>query len=275
MPNDKTQYPHVQTITQWAGGRPWQLELQHSCAQHALIWQTRGQTRAIIEGQRRGIGAHNMLALPAGTMFSIELPRQSFGQVCLIPAGGRLLMPDEPTLISIQDVRHQAELSGLLEALQREQSMERPFADEAVFAFGELLTVWLRRAIIQHGKPEAKPSAALRLVRAFAALVERDHTKGQPMSDYAKALGVTPTHLTRVCRQTAGMTAADMLLQRSLHAARSALELGDRPITHIAAELGFNSAAYFSRFVQHHTGASPSALRKFAQSQPRPAMPMN
>lgn len=274
MTHNPTQYPHVQTITQWSCGRPWQLELQHSSAQHALVWQTRGQTRAIIEGERRGIGAHNVLALPANTMFSMELPRQSFGQVCLIPARGRLLMPDEPTLLSIQDVRHQTELSGLLEALQREQAMERAFADEAVFAYGELVTVWLRRAIIQHGRPETRPSAALRLVRAFAALVERDHRTGKPMSAYARALGVTPTHLTRVCRQTSGMTAADMLTQRSLHAARTALELGDRPIIQIAAELGFNSAAYFSRFVQHHTGSSPSGLRKRARNAPRPVMPM-
>lgn len=260
-------YPEVKTIAQWAAGRNWSLELQHSCDQHALIWQTRGQSRGIIEGERRGIGAHNVLVIPAGTMFSLELHKQNFGQVCLIPANGRLLMPDTPVLLSIQDVRQQAELTSILDAMQREQNANLPFSDEALFAQGELLIVWLRRAIIAFDRKARKPTATQRLVRAFAALVERNHNSGQPMAQYARQLGVTPTHLTRVCRQASGLTAADILVQRSLHAARCKVELGSQPIVQIAAELGFNSAAYFSRFVQHHTGHSPSSLRKIATAK--------
>lgn len=259
-------YPQVMTITQWAGGRDWRLKLQHSHARHALIWQTRGQTRCHIEGIRRGLGAHNALALPAGTLFALDLTRQSFGLVCLLPAGDRLLMPDTPALLSIQDVQSQSELTAIMEAMQREQNAMRDFADEALFAQGELLTVWLRRAIITRSTPPRKDTAASRLVKAFSALVELNHTSGKPMADYAAILGVTPTHLTRVCRECAGLTAAEILTQRSLHAARTALELGERPITQIAADLGFNSGAYFSRFIQHHTGQSPSALRKAAKT---------
>src|SRR5210317_1314369 len=126
--------PTISTIAGWTEGRNWTLELQHSRARHAMIWQTRGQTRAIIEGLRRGIGAHNVLVIPAGCMFALEISKQSFGMVCQIPAGGRLLMPDQPVLMSIQDVRNQAELTGIFDAMQREQQTEAPFADEALFA---------------------------------------------------------------------------------------------------------------------------------------------
>jgi len=34
------------------------------------------------------------------------------------------------------------------------------------------------------------------------------------------------------------------------------------PVGRIAAELGFNSAAYFTRAFQHLTGRSPSAFRR-------------
>lgn len=255
-------HPEIRTITQWGGGAPWALELQHSCDQHALIWQTRGQSRCIIDGVRRGVGVHNALAIPAGTMFSLELNKQNFGMVCLIPAGGPLLMPDTPVLLRIRDVQNQAELTGILESMQREQNTGRPFMDEALSAQGALLTVWLRRAIIAREEPDRKTTAAQRLAQAYAALIERDFRTGRTMADYARKLGVTPTHLTRICRQCSGLTAADLLTQRSLHAARMMLERGDRPITQIAAELGFNSAAYFSRFIQHHTGHSPSSLRK-------------
>ncbi len=66
-------HPRILTIAQWAAGANWALELQHSCADHALVWQTRGQGRCVIEGIRRGFGVHTALAIPAGTPFSLEL----------------------------------------------------------------------------------------------------------------------------------------------------------------------------------------------------------
>lgn len=264
-----TNHPRIVTLTQWAGGANWALELQHSCQDHALVWQTRGQSRCVIEGVRRGLGVHTALAIPAGTPFSIELNKQNFGLVCLVPAGGPLLMPDQPTILRIREVQAQAELTGILDAMQREQNTARPFVDEALHAQAALLTVWVRRAMISIEQDQPKSLAAERLVRAYAALIERDHGTGQPMAEYARALGVTPTHLTRSCRQCAGQTASDLLTERSLHAARSQLERGALPISQIAAMLGFNSAGYFSRFVQHHTGLSPSALRKRALAAPR------
>lgn len=261
------QFPRVLTLAQWAGGANWALELQHSEHEHALIWQTRGQSRCVIEGVRRGLGVHTALAIPAGAVFSLELGAQNFGLVALVPAMSPLMMPDHPVLLRIREAQTQAELTTIFDAMQREQNSHRPFMDEALTAHGELLTVWLRRAMIETDQADARPSAAQRLVQAYTALIERDFRSGKPMADYAQNLGVTPTHLTRVCRQCAGQTASDLLTERSLHAARWALERGDRPVAQIAAELGFNSAGYFSRFIQHHTRLSPSALRKHAKTQ--------
>ena len=85
------------------------------------------------------------------------------------------------------------------------------------------------------------------------------------MAEYAKALGVTPTHLTRACRTSSGMTASDLLTRRTVYAMRDLIETTDHPANRIAAMLGFKSAAYFSRFVLQHTGQTPTALRKSAQ----------
>ena len=46
-------------------------------------------------------------------------------------------------------------------------------------------------------------------MRGYSALIERDYKSGRAMAVYARALGVTPTHLTRVSRQASGLTAAD------------------------------------------------------------------
>jgi len=262
-------HARIKTVAQWTGGTDWRLSLLHSSADHAFVWITRGQGIAVIGGVRRGVGVHNALAIPAGTVFALDLGKTGFGVVCLIPAGGSVLMPDTPQHLRIRDVAGQNELTALLEAMQREQTAAGHFMDEALDAQATLLSVWLRRAMISH-PDDKRPKAAERLVTAYAALVERDYASGRSMADHARTLGVTPTHLTRVCKAVSGRPAADILTERSLHAARDLLESAERPIGQIAASLGFGSAAYFSRFILHHTGQSPSALRARATERSTP-----
>ncbi|MEM6577548.1 MAG: AraC family transcriptional regulator [Pseudomonadota bacterium] len=259
--------PRLLTLAQWTRSTPWRATLPHSCEEHAFLWLTRGQGRCLIAGRRRGIGVHTALVIPAGSLFSLQPSSQngaqSFGLVCLLPKGGPTLMPDEPQLLRITEQRAQSDLTMLFEAMQREQNEARPFTGDAMSAQGELLTVWLKRAMVEETDPET-PTASQRLVDAYCALVERDYTRGLPMQDYARRLGVTPTHLTRVCKATTGMTALEILTGRVLYAARDMLETTRLPAKQIAARLGFRSAAYFSRFIHNHTGHAPRALRQAA-----------
>ncbi|MCZ0810999.1 MAG: helix-turn-helix domain-containing protein [Pseudomonadota bacterium] len=257
------------TLAQWSGPARWQSELPHSRENHAFVWITRGQGRCLLEGLRRGVGVHNALVIPAGTLFATDLGKQGFGLVCTIPPNTAVPMPDTAQQLRVRDAQPQAELATILESMQREDNARRHFHDEAMSAFAALLGVWLRRTMIDAPTPP-RPPASERLVRAYAALIERDHASGKPMADYAAALGVTPTHLTRTCRAAAGMSAAQLLTQRIVHAARMLLEQSDRPFNLVAAMLGFRSAAYFSRFVLHHTGETPTQLRRKASATAPP-----
>jgi AraC family transcriptional activator of pobA len=93
-------------------------------------------------------------------------------------------------------------------------------------------------------------------------MVPGHYRSGAPMAHYAEALGVTPTHLTRTLKAATGHSAADLLTERTLHAARSLLAETRQPAQDIARHLGFGSAAYFTRFIQQHTGVTPGKLRR-------------
>ncbi len=256
-------HARLKTLAQWAGTAPWRVSLPHARDTHALIWITRGQGRCLLGGRRRGLSVHTAVVIPAHTLFALEPGAQSFGLVCEVPAKSPILMPDDPMVLRIREPRAQAELTNLLETMQRDQNEARAFWDEAMNAHASLITVWLRRMIIeQDDDPMPRETASDRLLSAYAALVERDHASGRSMQDYARRLGVTPTHLTRVCKRAIDMTAADLLTRRVLYAARDLLETTRLPANQIAARLGFRSAAYFSRFIQRHTGKPPSKLRK-------------
>ncbi len=191
----------------------------------------------------------------------MEYGRQVQGQALLIPDDGRVILPDRTHQLRVQDGLAQAELTGHFDDLRRELTESRPLLAEAMTALASMVSIWLRRQMLGAGAPP-RTSAAERIVRRFSDLLSDDFRSGKSMATYAEDLDITPTHLTRVCRQCAGLTAADMLNQLVQHEARVLLTRSDLPVQEIADYLGFGSAAYFSRFSQQHFGASPTQLRK-------------
>lgn len=59
----------ILTLAQLAHGQDWRLTLCHDREAHMLIWVTRGQGLLQLDGQRRGLGTHNAVYIPAGSLF--------------------------------------------------------------------------------------------------------------------------------------------------------------------------------------------------------------
>ncbi|MDW4497727.1 AraC family transcriptional regulator [Sulfitobacter sp. D35] len=252
----------VQSLSQLTAAQDWQLSLAHDRAEHLLIWIQRGQGRLLIDGQRSGTGSHNAVFVPARHLFALDLGRQAGGTVLVLPDGTDLRLPQTPRQLRIREIHAQAELTGLFEAAQREQASGRPLGSEAMEAHGALITVWLRRQMALDEHVPQRKSAGQRLAARFCERVTRHYSQNLTMADYAAALDVTPTHLTRACKAATGKTAADLLTERVLYEARMLLANTRVPAQDIARHLGFGSAAYFTRFMQHHTRHSPSELRQ-------------
>lgn len=255
----------VMTLPQLSQGQEWRLLLAQDRAYHLLVWVTRGQGRILLDGQRRGVGTHNAIWVPAGSLFALDLGRQGMAQTVIIPPGTPLRLPEMPRHLRIRDVAVQSELSTLIEAASREQSKARPLAQDALEAHTALISVWVRRQIMQDEHVPDRPNAAARLSKLFCDLVPHRFRSGAAMAEYAETLNVTPTHLTRAVKAATGKTAADLLTERILSEARSLLIETRQPAQAIARHLGFGSAAYFTRFIQNHTGQPPSKLRGTAR----------
>ena len=251
----------TQTLAQLSAGQDWRLTLAHDRDHHLLIWITRGQGRLLLDGQRRGISPHNALWIPARSLFALELGYQCLGHAVLIPKDSDESLPETPRQLRIRDGAAQSEIATLIEQIQREVQQARPLHQDALKAQVALMSVWLRRQIMAEAHTAPRPKAGDRLSARFCALVTQGAPKGTSMAEHAAALGVTPTHLTRAVKAATGKSAADLLTERSCHAARRLLAETNHTAAEIAATLGFGSAAYFTRFMQQHSGLPPSKLR--------------
>ncbi|MEQ6247905.1 AraC family transcriptional regulator [Sulfitobacter sp. HNIBRBA3233] len=244
-----------------SGGQEWRLRMVHDRPQHTLLWITRGQGRLLLNGRLRGVGVHNAILLPARSLFSLDLGRQGFGQAVLIPPSSSLRLPTDPWQLRVRDGDAQGELTALIETAQREQAMKRPLFEDAMEAHVALMSVWLRRQIALEQSARSTPTDAEALSARYCQALARDFASGASVPDYAARLNVSATQLTQAVQTATGRSPADLLAERLVHAARVMLETSAQSARNIATHLGFESDAYFARFIQQHTGKSPDHLR--------------
>ena len=82
------------------------------------------------------------------------------------------------------------------------------------------------------------------------------------MAAYAQRLGLTVTHLNRLCREHLSDTALGIVNARILLEAKRCLIFTSLSVKETAAAVGFDDAAYFTRFFRRESGLSPLAFRE-------------
>lgn len=251
----------LNSIPRLAQGGRWRVEAMRSNSDHLLLWFTRGQGRVTVAGTTRGYGAHNAIFIPSGKMHGFEVSSQVYGTAVFIPQSAALPLPEAPLHLRIRDAASQSQLTGILDSLQREIDGTLPDRVRATHHYAGLLAIWLRRQSLKQTDDVERPKTSEILTARYSDLIERDFRSSKTVADYAAILGVTPTHLSRVCNQACGRPASALITDRVHFEARMMLAETKTPIKDVAADLGFASAAYFTRAFQLHTGMTPSAFR--------------
>lgn len=260
-----TSHLRLVAIPRLAAGGRWRVEAMRSLSEPQLLWFTRGQGRITIAGVTRGYGPNNAIFIPAGTMHGFEVGQHVFGTAVFFGRDTDLTLPAKTHHLRIRENSGQVELNLILDAIGREQASDKPAHDRATRHYLGLLSVWLERQVAaQPVEDLPHPESARKLAARFSQVVERDFRSGVGVAEVAAALGVTPTHLSRVCRTTTGRSAKAILSDRVIFEARRMLLETGLPVQEVAQSLGFTSPAYFTRAFLHHTGKTPSDFRRGA-----------
>lgn len=123
-----------------------------------------------------------------------------------------------------------------------------------------LLAIDRARMPVAHTGSAADP--ARRHAEAFHDLVEKWFRRTRSVPDYAEAIGISPTHLHRICRDQLGATALSVIERRVALEARRQLLFSTLSVKQIGAELGYDDPAYFTRVFTRIEGLSPDHFRK-------------
>ncbi|WP_162426124.1 helix-turn-helix domain-containing protein [Pontibacter pudoricolor] len=97
--------------------------------------------------------------------------------------------------------------------------------------------------------------------RTFKQMLEERYHHQHAVQDYADALALTPRTLNEITHRYAGKNVSQLIKERLVLEAKRLLHHGQYSVKEIAAQLGFEDAAYFTRFFTKNTGTSPLAFR--------------
>lgn len=268
---------HAETISSRSSALDWRIAPhRHSTLYQALLI-TDGHARASAEDQRFELPARSLVWVPplcvhaydftpgtAGIVVSVPASLLSIG-LSLAPAAfsrlGRFIAIGGP----VPDADWQ-EAEFLAQGLLREYQAVSSGREASLVARAALLALWTVRqnANAGSGLREASEAPILSAAKRFIDAVEASYAQPRSLPDYAREVGVSLAHLNRVCRAATGRSPLRLIQDRRLVEAKRFLAYTAMPVGQIAYRLGFEDAAYFSRFFRLRTGSSPLRFRRLA-----------
>ena len=80
--------------------------------------------------------------------------------------------------------------------------------------------------------------------------------------DVARVACLSPTHFSRVVKQTFGQSFTDLLARMRVDRAREMLVLTEKSLIRIGLDCGFSDQSYFTKVFQKYTGRTPGDYRR-------------
>jgi AraC-like DNA-binding protein len=167
--------------------------------------------------------------------------------------GGELELPAGPVPTSPDvDLEHR-----LLLAAARSEADLLELVEKALRLVAEVLERSDPRRV-GAGRPATARTRRTLADDAREALAEEPE---RSLPQLARALAVSPHHLSRVFRSVTGETVSRHRMRLRVRGALERLSKGERDLARLAADVGFADQSHLCRVVRSETGETPSALR--------------
>jgi AraC family transcriptional activator of pobA len=265
---------HVESIEARSARHHWKIEPHLHQVLYQMVFVLRGRGVVEAEGARTQFRPPALMLLPAGSVHGFEFEPGTSGFVVSLsdelykdllrrePEIGTLFLA--PGTLEIESKALRAtDLAQGFHMLAREFARSSAGHDLALHGWLEVLLANVLRTARQ--RPNAADGAVgqrQQLVARFSKLVESRYRRNEPVTALASALSVSESRLRNACVAIAGQTPIQLLHARILLEAKRQLLYSGHPVGRIAYALGFEDAAYFTRFFSRRTGLSPRAFRK-------------
>lgn len=258
---------HCETIAARSVLNGWTFPPHRHERLHQVLMIEAGGGVATIDGQNFRLSPMSVVNVAAGHVHGYTFKRGTVGFVVTI-AGETLdevLAPGEGLrreLTRSAFARANPAIRTVIKGIFREYGARDYGRAHVLRGLTAVLIGLVARELAGERDRPARDGGAL--FARFEALLESHYLAQWSVADYAAALSVTPTHLTRATRAAAGRTASRLIMDRVVREARRHLVYTNLPVATVAFALGFGDPAYFTRLFTKATGISPRTFRQRA-----------
>lgn len=265
---------HCETIPERSVLHGWELAPHRHVRLHQLLLVESGGGVAHLDGEQQPLARGALVNVPPGHVHAFRFEPRTQGWVATLADE----LMDE-IFVRVGDVRRTLARPAIARANARtRQAMGQIWQEfcgrspaRALVLRGLAATLlgWTARALAQQQRHGAQPplpgdgaqGAQAALVQRLQALIEARFQDHWQVADYARALSVSPTHLSRAARAVAGVPALRLIEARLMREARRNLAYTHLSVATIAYALGYADPAYFSRAFTRDAGVSPRGFR--------------
>ncbi|QNE41972.1 helix-turn-helix domain-containing protein (plasmid) [Hymenobacter sp. NBH84] len=153
------------------------------------------------------------------------------------------------------------ELRQLCQRIVQEYEQPADLHDELLYAYLRVLLLTIGRLCYQQPSRAAAGPTVPSLYHRLQASIEHHYKTLRDVPAYAQLLHLSANHLNTIIKEQSGKTVLQLLHERQLLEAKRLLYHTERSVKEIAFELGFQDAAYFTRFFKRLAGVTPLHYR--------------
>ncbi|UWS00526.1 helix-turn-helix domain-containing protein [Phaeobacter inhibens] len=257
---------HIESIEARSSLHDWSLTPHRHARLHQLLTLTQGGGLATLDGNEQDLHPPCMVNVPRGAVHGFQFSSDTRGWVLTLTSDLMdQVLGDSLDILTTLD---RAAVTPLRDDLLQLLTAIRDAYDADGFARTPILrglvgaiTGTVAQCIGAQQSRDANPKAH-QLFARFETLVNRDFRARRQVSDYARELAVSTTHLNRISHQATGQSASQLINERMLREARRLLIYTTLSAAQIAYELGYADPAHFSRVFARGTGLPPRRFRR-------------
>jgi len=128
----------------------------------------------------------------------------------------------------------------------------------AFYLFGSIINHRIQSQQMNEKTTTTRPKI---LFERFLELVTEHHNSQRSMTFYADKLCITPKYLSKIVKDTSGISAPQWIDQYVILEAKQLLKNSDLCIKEISDELSFPNPSFFFKFFKRNTGLTPNQYR--------------
>ncbi|PKA96730.1 AraC family transcriptional activator of pobA [Flavobacteriaceae bacterium MAR_2009_75] len=265
---------HMEPLEERSKIYSWEIEEHlHTDLVQLFIIQA-GEGVLVSERKKTEIKSPCIITIPANVLHGFQFKPEMLGTVITFSTGFLdSLLREKPDInkeinrLCRFSFDHNSEgfksLLRLKEHIHRELFEEAPEKLLALRACFELFYLELYREKFRTTSQELiSNNRSLKYFQQFQDLIRQHAQSLLSIKDFADALGITQTHLNRVCHTVSGKSALKVVQDFTMNEAKKYLLNTSYSIAEVAYFLNFNDPAYFSRLFKKRVGVAPGEFRK-------------